>query len=297
MAESLRRCSGKIMAAANAYRRHCTALETLDPEGDWSTQLKVLRDEDIRGINERALTAEEARSRDISTRLQQAVDALEEDMASSMTDDVIDELHDLPVRVITTRETGEGRRAISWIWHNTPALNERALTSADPRLMSGQVSTFWIEIKANTLLTIALRTEWAKSKIRTHHWKVQLLLVCKEMRRSLEFATWKAKTWRQDGMTATGDEAMLEGKQAYALRHAEAYEGLHAKWAKKWHPLVEQAKKTRFKGDVEDLGVEISSNSVKVVIDIEESDYDDNVEGNDGTDDENEDKGGSNDKD
>jgi hypothetical protein len=140
IAESLRRCSNKAMIAVKTYRRHRAALVILDPQGAWATQLKALADSDIRGINERALTEAEARSRDIASRLQHAADLMCNITAEKEVNDDADgdALDSLPTHTIGARETGEGRRSISWIWHNSPALNEQALTSADPSLVSGQ---------------------------------------------------------------------------------------------------------------------------------------------------------------
>jgi hypothetical protein len=69
VSESLRRCSNNAMVAVDAYRRHRAMLLTLDPKGSWAAQLKVLHNSDIRGIDERALTKEEARTRDTVARL------------------------------------------------------------------------------------------------------------------------------------------------------------------------------------------------------------------------------------
>jgi hypothetical protein len=90
------------------------------------------------------------------------------------------------------------------------------------------------------------------------------------MRRSLQFAKWKAKRWRRYALIPDTDDALREGKQAYALKHAESYEALRNKWASKWYPLVNKAKKTIFGDEIVDLGASPSV-AGKVVIDIEDS--------------------------
>jgi hypothetical protein len=127
-------------------------------------------------------------------------------------------------------------------------------------------------------LILALRAEWAKSKIRAHHWRVQLLLVCEEMRRSVVFVKWKATQWRGLPNNAKGERQLEEGKQAYASKHATAYEGLATMWAAKWQPLIQEAKTTEFKDDITDLGVHVPGAS-GVVIELEESEQEDDVDG------------------
>jgi hypothetical protein len=158
IAESLRRCSSKAMLAANAYRRHHGALEILDPGGSWTARLKRLHDSDIRGIDERALNAEELRARDATARLRCAVDNTNEADNNNDVDEASDELNNLPIRAVLPSETGEGRRAISWIWHNTPALSENTLTSADPSLVLGTLVFYSMN---GTLFTYKTqRYEW-----------------------------------------------------------------------------------------------------------------------------------------
>jgi hypothetical protein len=260
VSESLRRCSNNAMVAADAYRRHRAALATLDPRESWAAQFKELRDSDIRGINERALTEDEARTRDTMARLQHQVADVGQDKESEDEDD---ELGALPTRATAPGETGDRLRAISWIWHNTPALNEQALTTADPALVQ------------------SLRAEWAKSKIRAHHWRIQLILVCEEMRRSLAFVRVKAQEWKDLADTTSRDDDVRrkEGKRAYALKRVAAYDGLHAKWAALWCPLVSIAKRTSFKDDIVDLGVTVGTSDGPVVIDVSTDAEDDGNNG------------------
>jgi hypothetical protein len=249
VAESLRRCSNSTMLAANAYQRHRAALGRLDPNGLWAARLKDLRDSDIRGINERALTEDEARARDTAAWLLQKIPNSTVQNEEDCSDD---ELVALPIRPTVPGETGDRYGAISWIWYNTPALNEQALTTSDPALVQ------------------SLRTQWVKTKIRAHHWRVQLLLVCEEMRRSLVFARSRAQHWTSlaENSSLEDSERLVEGKRAYALKHAAAYIGLHDKWAAKWYPLVRVARTTSFKEDIADLGVSATISSEPVVVDV-----------------------------
>lgn len=121
--------------------------------------------------------------------------------------------------------------------------------------------------------------EWAKSKIRAHHWRVQLLLLSEEMRRSLVFVRWMAEHWRTLARAASGDSDLAEGKMAYAMKHAVAYDGLHSKWATKWRPLVDIAQRTSFKSDLIDLGATAHVLKGPVIIDVGDEEDDEAVHG------------------
>jgi hypothetical protein len=138
-----------------------------------------------------------------------------------------------------------------------PALNEDALTLTDPALVR------------------SLRVQWAKAKIQAHHWRVQLLLVCEEMRCLLVFICWKGQHWTELATSSIGDDDLFKGKRAYALKHASAYDALHDKWAMKWHPLVGHAKRSCFKDKIIDLGVKVAHNG-PVTITVED-DWEDTI--------------------
>lgn len=118
----------KIRAAAAGYRRHRQALLVLRGDGAWARELRKLRQEDIRGINERAYRENELAERDRAAELAEVLrgpqDAVPQDAAADDLGGVL--LGRAPVQV------GEGRRALSWIWLNTAALDGDALADSTP---------------------------------------------------------------------------------------------------------------------------------------------------------------------
>ncbi|KAK7028192.1 hypothetical protein VNI00_014882 [Paramarasmius palmivorus] len=91
------------------------------------------------------------------------------------------------------KQTGEGKRVVSWIW-----------VAADG---AGYAS--------DDVLHNSLRIEWAKTYARLNRWKEESFLLIEEMRRVLEAFKWTASVWQ--GRAVTGNEA----KDAYALRQAD----------------------------------------------------------------------------
>ena len=81
------------------YRRARTCLFSIRGPGDWEHTLRALADADVRGVNERALTAEEKAER----------------VAVQEAGGVVD-----PVDGVAIQQTvalGDGRRTLSWIWY------------------------------------------------------------------------------------------------------------------------------------------------------------------------------------
>ncbi|KAF8907161.1 hypothetical protein CPB85DRAFT_1223639 [Mucidula mucida] len=83
------------------YRWARNALFRLRKHGDWERELRVLNDVDVRGMNERLLTAEEIAERRILAE-----------------QGFIDELIAGPSSEGAVVSQGEGRRQLSWIWYS-----------------------------------------------------------------------------------------------------------------------------------------------------------------------------------
>ncbi|KAJ7895592.1 hypothetical protein B0H14DRAFT_3628195 [Mycena olivaceomarginata] len=94
----LRQINLKIHKAKLRYRYARNALLRLRGHGSWEQELKVLEDSDVRALNERALTAEEAERR-------RAVHDYE---------DIAEEGGVAAFGVVAL---GEGHRTLSWIWY------------------------------------------------------------------------------------------------------------------------------------------------------------------------------------
>lgn len=100
----------KIATATSAYNRAREALLALRGPGEWEKVLQVLKREDIRGLNERTLTAEEKETYQ-KTRVLAGLTVEPEEGE-------LDDLLNIPtMRVNPSLEIGEGRRMLSWIWY------------------------------------------------------------------------------------------------------------------------------------------------------------------------------------
>ncbi|KAJ7046193.1 hypothetical protein C8F04DRAFT_938986 [Mycena alexandri] len=92
----------------------------------------------------------------------------------------------------------------------------------------------------------ALRIEWAKARARALRWTEEVDLLEEEMRRILQFLTWRGRWWREraDGR-GREDGPQREGERAYAYRQARLQEQLCAGFADKWAHLPELVRKGR----------------------------------------------------
>ena len=106
--------NNKVVAAKVLYRRARACLFSLRGPGDWENTLRVLADADVRGVNERALTAEEKADR----------------LAVQEAGGVIDPVDGVPIQ--QTISLGDGRRTLSWIWYSG------GLDAGDKEMQSGK---------------------------------------------------------------------------------------------------------------------------------------------------------------
>jgi hypothetical protein len=94
----LRQINMKIHKAKLRYRYARNALSRLRAHGGWERHLQVLADVDVRALNERALTEEEAAQRE-----------------------AVHDLRDVEeggIAAYGVVALGEGRRTLSWIWYS-----------------------------------------------------------------------------------------------------------------------------------------------------------------------------------
>jgi hypothetical protein len=89
----------KIHKAKLRYRYVRNALKRLEGDGAWEKELQVLEDNDVRALNERALTAEEAEQRKV-------------------IHDYEDVAEEGGVAVFGVVALGEGCWTLSWIWYS-----------------------------------------------------------------------------------------------------------------------------------------------------------------------------------
>ncbi|KAF7362033.1 CxC2 domain-containing protein [Mycena venus] len=194
----------RIKGASNRYRAAREALVGLQGDGPWQDVLKELRQQDVRGMNERTLNDEEKEEE----RKARILAGLPPD------EDEVDEFGDVvEPTVLFNLETGEGTCTLSWIWYTgaaVDAMNDRKLHDN-------------------------ICVEWMKACARADRWREELVFLEEEMRRVLEFCYWKARWWDERHEACTGVSAELaEGLRAYAMEQAARKRAWAAKWELKW---------------------------------------------------------------
>ncbi|KAF8122730.1 hypothetical protein K438DRAFT_2004166 [Mycena galopus ATCC 62051] len=152
----------------------------LQGHGPWERELRVLEDSDMRALNERALTEEEAEQR-------KAVHDYED------------------------------------------VAEEGGIASEDP---------------SEEELVEALRVEWCKAYARMRRWHEDVILVEKEMRRTIEYGYWSAREWaKRGGARASGvDEELLEGLTVYAREQEDREITMSVQLAAKWARIREKGR-------------------------------------------------------
>ena len=83
--------------------------------------------------------------------------------------------------------------------------------------------------------TVALGVEWAKAKARADRWEEEVILLDEEMRRVLEFCSWKASRWKERlSLRGKVPEPLAEGLRAYSAEQADMEQRIRAAWTTKW---------------------------------------------------------------
>ncbi|KAJ7494558.1 hypothetical protein B0H11DRAFT_1716969 [Mycena galericulata] len=203
----------RIRGAAARYRAARTALFALRGPGPWTEVLRELQKEDIRGMNERLMNAEEKEE----NRKARVLAGLSGD---GKDDEVDDFGEPVDLTVLFNLEMGEGRRNLSWIWY------------------SGSIGG--TDVNADGQLHEDIRIEWTKARARADRWQEEVILLEEEMRRVLEFCAWKARWWDQRVAPARGEgrapitPELAEGLRAYALAQAARERAWGQVWTAKW---------------------------------------------------------------
>ncbi|KAJ6454053.1 hypothetical protein C8R47DRAFT_997428 [Mycena vitilis] len=199
----LRQINVRIHIAKIQYLYARAALLVLRGHGDWEDELRVLRDADVRALNERALEAEEAAR--------------------------ADQLDDL-ARVICTPAgivvaegiaAGEGSHTLSWIWYTTGA----AVDDDDPKLHE------------------ALRVEWCKAYARSLRFTEEIRLLRAEMHRTIDFGDTAARKWDilASEELEGAERELTEGRQAYAAEKADRERKTCVELRKNWRGILARA--------------------------------------------------------
>ncbi|KAL1658094.1 hypothetical protein GGF50DRAFT_67967, partial [Schizophyllum commune] len=170
-----------ILKSRYRFARNC--LLRLLGHGDWENRLRVLEDQDVRALNERAMTAEEEAERERRRALGETIDWTAED----------------GVVLAGVVNAGEGTRRLSWIWYTDPG--QAAVTEGH--------------------LNEALRVEFLKSKARRDRDREEIELLLEEMRRVIASLEYDAGEWdRRVHARSDCDQAVLDGLQSYAREQA-----------------------------------------------------------------------------
>ncbi|KIP01466.1 hypothetical protein PHLGIDRAFT_80565, partial [Phlebiopsis gigantea 11061_1 CR5-6] len=194
----------RAASCAARYRVAREALLRLRGPGDWEKSLKPLHDEDIRAINDRALTQHELEER---RSIREAGGLPVDGIFGQSTQDGV--------------EVGEGRRTLSWIWLVDGGDSQ---SDSDPHVQE------------------VLRIEWGKCRSRRDRWEEQVKSVRHEMMFVIQYTRWKATWWREQARRRhVNDYALSEGLAAYALEHAAQEHSLAERWERLWAPVAKTA--------------------------------------------------------
>jgi hypothetical protein len=120
--------------SAAEYRRHWDAHLVLAGEGEWTRTLHKLENADVRGLNERALTANELREREHAAKVAEAMRTT--GYSSAAADEPDEDSICGGTAVVTRAAGGETGRTLSWIW-TQGALNPDDWKN-DPRTLEGE---------------------------------------------------------------------------------------------------------------------------------------------------------------
>ncbi|KAJ7059133.1 hypothetical protein C8F01DRAFT_1370735 [Mycena amicta] len=215
----------RVRRAVALYLAAWSALETLGKElgmMEWKAVLRELKADDVRGIP-RAHFGDAARQRGASSS------QIEADTLAPLDGTSIGESS----RRKRQRSGGSGPAGLSWIWiQQAESRKEGDPEEADE----------------------ALRIEWARTRARALRWAEELDLLEEEMRRVVQFLSWRASWWENrlllkqsesptasDGYSgeAVREEADVqrEGEAAYARRQSQLQRDLRDAFKRQWEPL------------------------------------------------------------
>ncbi|KAJ7876466.1 hypothetical protein B0H14DRAFT_2568181 [Mycena olivaceomarginata] len=192
----LRQINIKIHLGKIHYRYARAALLVLRGHGVWEEALRVLKDEDVRALNERAITAEEAATGEQLDNLARALGT------------------PAGITVAEGLAAGEGSHTLSWIWYTVGA----TMDEDDPKLHE------------------ALRVEWCRAYARSHRFEEEIRLLREEMRRTIAYGRTAASEWDLLAGVELPNSTpeITEGRQAYAAEKAERERDTCKLLEKKW---------------------------------------------------------------
>ncbi|KAI0060273.1 hypothetical protein BV25DRAFT_1871286 [Artomyces pyxidatus] len=116
---------------------------------------------------------------------------------------------------------GEGHREIPWIWR-TLSHERRDVPGGGENMSEDEVHD-------------SMRIDWVKGRARARRWREEIIHICEEMPRSVQFLQWKSVWWSEHAeLRADAPYDIRSGLKMYAARHAAMYSALAARFKGKW---------------------------------------------------------------
>ncbi|KAL0566883.1 hypothetical protein V5O48_015119 [Marasmius crinis-equi] len=201
----------RIKAVTATYRGARATLLELRGEGDWTSELRDLKDEDIRGISERVLAQAEKED----YRVAQERAGVSEDTINDVLED-----HNIPtVSFNPLLALGQSMHTLSWIWYTHSVVIGTAQSNG------GSFDE----------LQDSLRSEWCKTRANARRSHEEVRLVDEEMRRAIEYCYYLSRWWEQQIGRRTDLPVFLEeGLTAYAREHAHVERECGLAWSSTW---------------------------------------------------------------
>lgn len=213
----------RVLVSKRRYRRARGALYHLRGSGAWENTYHILKDDDVRAFNERALNLQEQREREDARR---ASGLIEEEVTA--------------VPVENGLQTGEGRRHLSWIWLTQGGFNAQ---ENDQAIHTGKYHVFLRMSASQATCPPALRVEWARSRARALRWLEEIGLLTEEMRRVIQCCVYYKSWWEARKTTRVDvEEELREGLTAYAHERMLAEDDLKDRWVAQWAPFYSRAR-------------------------------------------------------
>ncbi|KAF7369403.1 CxC2 domain-containing protein [Mycena venus] len=194
----------KIHLAKIHYRYARAALLELRGHGIWEDWLALLKDEDVRALNEQALAEEEEAQAEQLDKLSRVIAG------------------PAGIAVAQGLAAGEGSHTLSWIWYSAA---DGSADEDDPKLHE------------------ALRVEWCKADSRSRRFDEEVRLLWEEMRRTIAYGETAAQKWDLLALAfiPDSDPALIEGRQAYAAEKADRERETCAKLRTDWAGILAKA--------------------------------------------------------
>ncbi|KAJ7220390.1 hypothetical protein C8J57DRAFT_1536868 [Mycena rebaudengoi] len=149
---------------------------------------RVLEDEDVHALNERAMSKEERASEERLRRL-----------------GMMNTLAEGGVAAAGVIMIGEAHKTLSWIWYNGGITG--TLCASDPQQQA------------------AVNEKWCKARARVQRWQEEIVMLEEEMHRMLEFSLWQARGLvvyvAERANTEKDRQSMLEAKWKVIRENAQ----------------------------------------------------------------------------